>query len=119
MATIKSYTDLSQSKVLNKILSDESADMRYDEYTSHIDGTPKVGYKKGITKCIPCWSLTALLSILPKIEYLKPFIDLSPKLDSDEVAIYYHSEDSPYIVKDNLVDACYEMIIKLDELKLL
>lgn len=39
---MKSYTDLEQSKKLAEILPIESADMRYDEYISYIDGTPKV-----------------------------------------------------------------------------
>lgn len=43
---MKAYTDIEQSKKLAEILPMESADMRYDEYTSHIDGTPKVGYKE-------------------------------------------------------------------------
>lgn len=62
---MKSYTDINQSKKLAEILPMESADMRYDEYTSHIDGTPKVGYKEGITEGISCWSLAALLDVLP------------------------------------------------------
>jgi hypothetical protein len=68
---------------------------------------------------LPCWSLAALLNVLQRMEYLKIFIDLSSDLDSDKVAIYYASVDTPYIVKDNLIDACYEMIIKLHELKML
>jgi hypothetical protein len=127
MATIKNYTSLEQSKVLNKILSDKSADMTWS--TMALNGESKlqaldVPYCKVIEKDCPefiernpCWSLSALLNVLPKIEHLKPFIDLSPELDSDKVAIYYHSEDSPYIVKDNLLDAAFEMIVWLKENK--
>jgi hypothetical protein len=125
MATIKSYTDYPQSKVLSKILSDESADMHYPldiDFMKH-ESVPTVTEEDDhfelFQSDIPCWSLSALLNILPKIEHLKPFIDLSPELDSDKVAIYYHSENSPYIVRDNLIDACYEMILKLHELKML
>ena len=73
MATIKAYTDLSQSKVLAKILPLESADMYYcycmDIYTKKWDydttptfidpsNQPDIGD-------IPCWSLAALLGVLP------------------------------------------------------
>ena len=130
MATIKSFTDLQQSKKLAEILSLESADMWWNFYSVttddttpqiiHID-TPWVGNFNWDNKPdnVPCWSLAALLGVMPRIEHLKPYIDLSPKLDSEEVAIYYHSEDSPYIVKDNLIDACYEMIINLHKHHLL
>ena len=117
---MKSYTDLEQSKKLAEFLPLESADMHYV-----LIDTDKNKYSAGFGNYIgilphyPCWSLTALLGLMPRIEHVKPFVDLSPKLDSEEVAIYYHSGDSPYIVKDNLVDACYEMIIELNKRKLL
>ena len=66
---------------------------------------------------IPAWSLPALLKLMPRIEGLKPFIDLGPKLDSEDVSIYYHSEDSPYIVRDNPIDAAFEMVCWLLENK--
>lgn len=115
---MKSYTDLEQSKKLAEFLPLETADMFYTSLNSDY---PWIWIDRHLMEVgdIPCWSLAALLGLMPRIEHLKPFIDLSPKLDSDEVAIYYHSEDSPYIIKDNLVDACYEMIIKLNKEKLL
>lgn len=123
----KAFTSVEQSKILNKILPIESADMCYIKHASSDNPTWRfdndippmilgnVLINEIIGETLPCWSLSALLNVLPKIEHLKPFIDLSPKLDSDEVAIYYHSEDSPYIVKDNLVDAIFEMILWLKE----
>ena len=114
---MKAYTDIEQSKKLAEFLPLESADMRYAPFG---DTHPWVWTDTFIEKdATPCWSLAALLGLMPRIEHLKPFIDLSPKLDSEEVAIYYHSEDSPYIVRDNLVDACYEMIVKLHEQNIL
>lgn len=124
---MKAFTDLEQSKKLAKILPIESADMCYIKHASSDNPTWRfdndippmilgnVPINEVVGETLPCWSLTALLSVLPEIEHLKPFIDLSPKLDSDEVAIYYHSEDSPYIVKDNLLDAVFEMILWLKE----
>ena len=121
MATIKSYTDLSQSKTLSKILPLESADMRYDEYTSHIDGTPKVGYKEGITEGIPCWSFAALLELLPKRLEIE---DNVYELNICLYGPYYWNITNGNLCfelkdKDNLVDACYELILKLNELNLL
>ena len=117
---MKTYTDLEQSKKLAEFLLDKNADLvyiamdergvDYDEVPSVIDGT--LEYMD-----VPCWSLAALLDALPRIEHLRPSIDLNPKLDSNEVAIYYHSEDSPYIVKDNLIDAAFAMAMWLKENK--
>ena len=113
---MKSYTDLNQSKKLAEILPIETADMRYDEYISYIDGTPKVGYKKGVTDGIPCWSLAALLDML-----------FYPQLSKDKcsgkegwmVSVYPDNCRYDSCWHDNPVDACYEMIIKLHEQKLL
>ena len=123
MATIKSYTDLSQSKVLAKILPLESADMYYEctneepEYKVYVGRNIAItynlfSYRNGNT--IPCWSLASLLGVLPKIfnnETL--FIETS-------AALWHIGYRNIYTArKDNLVDACYEMIIKLYELKML
>jgi hypothetical protein len=109
---MKSYTNLEQSRKLAEILPIESADMRYDEYTSHIDGTPKVGYKEGITEGIPCWSLAALLGVLPKSLIYTP----NPTLDGYCCKNIMHDLET---YGDNPIDACYELILKLHELKFL
>jgi hypothetical protein len=130
MATIKSYSDLKQSKVLSKILSDDSADMVYiasanDDigdtlYTAEYKS--EIIIKEGDTDYINCWSLAALLSVLPKHigssvlrmdmsenDFNLWFEDLSGTVD----------EILPDITKYNPIDACYEMILKLNELKML
>lgn len=118
---MKTFTDLEQSKKLTEILSLDSADCFYrrfvDNYNAIQYTLETYAYNKGADKNhdVPCWSLAALLGVLPRIEHLRPSIDLNPKLDSNEVAIYYHSEDSPYIVRDNLIDAAFEMICWLKE----
>lgn len=90
MATIRSYTTIEQSKVLAKILPLESADMYYKYVlpkSNIIEHNPQNGspvealkwYNKGYTYsdrkplsleeyCIPCWSLAALLGVLPKFK---------------------------------------------------
>lgn len=115
MATIKSHSDLEQSRKLSEILPLESADM---SWVSCDDGRQKyyqaenrkiiLNYEK--KHWLPCWSLSALLDILPKIHGVKPILDL------EENSIQYAGIDL-YVVADNPVDACVAMIIKLHELK--
>ena len=115
---MKSYTDIEQSKRLAEILPLESADMRYDEYISYIDGTPKVGYKKSVTDGIPCWSLAPLLGVMPKeivykgkIVFLEFRIwDTSLEYANDDGYILYATESY-----DNLIDAAFEMVCWLKE----
>ena len=120
---MKSYTDLNQSKKLTEILPIESADMRYDEYISHIDGTPKVGYKKGVTDGIPCWSLAALLGVIPK--HIKDYNVLRIDISENDFAIWYDeigygvNNDLPNITTESAIDACVEMILKLYKLNIL
>lgn len=106
---MKSYTDIEQSKKLAEFLPVESADMYY-----WCGEQIRIGSYKAIDidYDIPCWSLAALLSVLPKIHKLKPILDL------EENSIQYSGIDI-YVVADNPVDTCYEMIIKLYELNLL
>ena len=117
MATIKSYTDLEQSKKLAEILPLESADMRYQV---HYDNKNNIKYIPRFIstiiplRCdIPCWSLSALLGVMPEIQGVKPVIALD-----DNYITYPHMSDL-YTKADNLVDACVAMIEKLHELKML
>lgn len=139
MVTIKSYTDILQSKKLEKILPLESADMTYFACVKDWHGNPvepKWGEPITLTKeelalprsnfqeyeYLPCWSLAALLSILPKNLNIG-----RPSLESNYKGYcwiqYYDEFMKPNNYKtecfNNSVDACYEMIIKLHELKLL
>lgn len=114
MATIKAYTNLSQSKTLSKILPLESADMYwwssgkryYIEAMDDGDFNEKEGH-------VRAWSLAALLGVMPEIQGGKPVIALD-----DNYITYPHMSDL-HTKADNLVDACYEMILKLHELKIL
>lgn len=127
MATIKAYTDLEQSHKLAEILPIESADMCYREYREE-GGIPDYA----VTLCpyrfadwigVPCWSLSALLGVMPKGEDK----DLSLVFGSYDGG--YHPlwfctyEEVPMILEicsaDNPIDACVEMIYKLKEKDLL
>lgn len=80
MATIKSYTDIEQSKKLAKILPLESADMWYSYY-GNSKYNPTIAYKgqqwflcqirNSLHDDVPCWSLAALLRIFECYEINK------------------------------------------------
>ena len=124
MATIKSFTDISQSKTLSTILPLESADMFMFNNVGEsgkVDGTnTSVIFKEYFNplakapEILPCWSLAALLNVLPEgysSILTKSFNgkDYYCKLDGKPIEI----------MADNPVDACVEMIEKLNELKML
>jgi hypothetical protein len=141
---MKAYTNISQSKKLAEILPLESADMAWcnnsirgvnytDEYSANLYSVKEMqecfdetlnGWDK-YWKLIPCWSLAALLNYLCEIDFF-------PSIETDEYGVtmnvcYYDEEDGKLLhpvhditaKEDNFVDACYEMVIKLNEQKLL
>ena len=130
---MKAYTDLEQSKTLSKILPIESADMWYHGHCSpweserEYDSEACPFHSMSPNWDKPCWSLAALLDVLPP--YLFEFergIDLNiyPNLNGKgwhcsymPNAIENMKNDKFKLImsEDNLVDACYEIIIKLKE----
>jgi hypothetical protein len=116
VATIKSYTDLEQSKKLAEILPIESADMHYVLVDSEKNlYSPSLGKYIGILPHYPAWSLAALLSVLPFPQLSKD------KLGSGKVgwmvSVYPNNCRYDSCWHDNPVDACVDMIEKLHELK--
>ena len=114
MVNIKAYTDLSQSKVFAEFLPLESADMLFqlgeDKYANSIRVSLTNEHWKQIMPNInPCWSLIALLSVLP--DYT-----LKSSKFYGKVALWCQGISVEY---DNPIHACYEMIIKLHEQNLL
>ena len=125
---MKSYTDLEQSKKLAEILPLESADMTYYACVKDWRGNPiepKWGKPANLTKeelalpCanfqkyeyVPCWSLAALLDILPSGKAI------IQNKESSEYKYICNNIDTAFY--NNPIDACYEMIIKLHEQNLL
>jgi len=126
MVTIKSYTDIEQSRKLAEILPIESADMRYGyiapyDYSDRMydGGYDEIPYPKDFLiknpnfsaneydSELPCWSLTALLGVLP-----------SATLDtSNDHYCRIHCMERYTEWYDNAVDACIAMIFKLRKLK--
>ena len=115
---MKSYTDLNQSRTLAEFLPHESADMKWCFWKSEIDApkTPTFGYSKSASEgykdteavYLPCWSLAALLELLPKGTRL---------LKSATDNTYHCACPKGNIDKwfDNPIDAAFEMIIWLKE----
>ncbi len=116
---MKSYSDLEQSKKLAKILPIESADMYYSKHSleNYYSPIPHIGVYSYIHNDIPCWSLTALLNILPC-----PILS-KDKLGGDKcgwmVSVYPDNCRYDSCWHSNSIDACVEMIFKLYELNLL
>ena len=118
MATIKSYSDLQQSRKLAEILPLESADMYYvlseDESTNMVNFGKPQGF---FDKTQVAWSIASLLGVLPN--------------GTDIVKDEADTENEHYMctvgIKDaiiptfgkNPIDACVDMILKLRELKML
>lgn len=110
---MKAYTDIKQSQKLTEILPKETADFHF-KYYSVLEGwcdIPHYGTASHI-KDLPCWSLAALIEVLPKIYLLKPILDL------EENSILYSGTNLDTRA-DNIIDACVEMLIKLHELEIL
>ena len=126
MAIIKSFTSLEQSKELAEILPLKSADMYYCYGTNihtkewSFDDTPTIidnSNQIDVNADIPCWSLAALLDVLPFPQLSKD--KLGSGKEGWMVSVYPNDCRYDSCWHDNPVDACYEMIIKLHEQKLL
>ncbi len=126
---MKSYTDIEQSRKLAEILPLESADMCYRLYRKE-DGI--LDYQVSLCPYQfaswiggPCWSLTALLNVLPvsvnEGQHCLALINSNPNGDIEWLCCY--EDDNGNLMMecyaDNQVDACVEMIYKLKERNLL
>ena len=127
MATIKSYTDIEQSRKLAKILEVYTVDCYYpvtyiEESTNkylmcyikpYIGRLSEVEGSVDTRLYIPCWSLAALLGVIPEPDLVQ---------NSEKTWLVrswintYHWSVGGY---SNPVDACVAMILKLHELNLL
>lgn len=130
METIKSFTDLPQSKTLSTILPPESADMVYIATTNDDIGDylytamhkSEFIIREDDEDCIPCWSLAALLDNIPhvKLESIERngklqwicYSFFNTVLHGKKVLDWRNSD-----LCDNLVDACYDIILQLHNSK--
>lgn len=117
---MKAFTDINQSKKLAEILPIDSADMYYpyDLDANKLLSIPIVKDDYSMP-CIHCWSLAALLEILRKKDR---FPEINEKAKDDFILKTYIWDGKTSIQfseGDTLVDACYELILKLYKHKLL
>ena len=125
----KAFTSIEQSEELEKFLPQESSDMYYlywkdDNHLANpdpfvADGTEE--RKDGLYTYLSSWSLTALLNLLPTLNDRNAILCKDIRFDKWHVC--YHSTATLPIIDteryDNPVDACVEMITKLNDFKLL
>ena len=139
---MKAYSDIEQSKKLTEILPIESADMYYQYVLpklSKIKHNPEIGnpvnalkwYNKGYTMfgkepitmdeyCVPCWSLAALLDIMPDRIDDSHFLTLDK--EGKEYCCCYediNGNSFKHEFADNAIDACVKMIELLHKENLL
>ena len=155
---MKSYTDIEQSKKLAEILPLESADMRYGyiapyDYSDRMydGGYDEIPYPKDFLiknpnfytneydAELPCWSLTALLAILPNEIITDNRFECHYQIHirkydgGDNTTLYqiaygnYHWDEDGSCSwsdmintgeKESLIDCCVQMILKLHEFNL-
>ena len=124
---MKSYTDLEQSKKLAEILPLESADFVWLTGHLHTDG-PRYEVIRTRNEVSepenywPCWSLAALLSILPSVitrNDKRMFLTMEK---AGAYNLYYKSPDrldELWETDFEPIDVCYKIILDLHEQKLL
>lgn len=134
---MKSYASLEQSRKLAEFLPLESADMeylRFKENNALISSVPFVKDESEVENSaydavyerIPCWSLAALLGVIPQEIFNGEYIiNITEGLNNKWIITYdyygnvNHSFYGLSSDADNLIDSCIEMIIKLHERKIL
>jgi len=118
---MKSYTDIEQSRKLAEILPLESADMWFAN--GIVVARDSVEEPADIKSVVPCWSLAALLSVIPyNVSFNKALYEFKLVKSRDHWECYHENFGtvSTNIFKaDNPIDACYAMILKLHEQTLL
>lgn len=128
MATVKSFTDLQQSKKLAEILPIESADcfwdyddlQKYHRINWFEDGYNKDSQLRLNKNNVCAWSLATLLKYLSEInpQMYTPVLFPSEGKWILQFVKYGHGNVCE-VSCNNPVDACVAMIEKLNELKML
>ena len=123
---MKAYTDISQSTKLAKILPIDSADMARCG-GENVIMTDYISAKKKFSVCgeltiTPCWSLAALINVLPDkvvIDGYRWGLSLGKKRISYLGHITYDGQLHLSVEGDNLLNACVDMISLLKEKNLI
>lgn len=122
---MKAYTDVKQSKKLAEILPLESANMHYATWTI-LNGEFIVSPNQGSTiedlqedygnQIIPCWSLAALIELLPNkivVNNENYFLKFTKNNVEYRGIVTWDGQKCISTEEENLLDACYNMIVKL------
>ena len=116
---MKAFTEIQQSKKLAKILPPDSADMCYRIVAYNPNDThvyQPYCFSGTLESDIPCWSLSALLELIPTAidEYTDDFSQL--ELTKQSVSyVYAMGNLRKGFLKDNLLDAVFEIVVWLKE----
>lgn len=119
------YTTIEQSKKLVELgLNPNTADMCYIQHfdesyneVTFIEEDPVLAYTID-TIDLPCWSLGALINLIPSIIYKgKDTFSLEMHKDALYLGCYENHRhlNEIWITKKNLIDAAFEMIVWLLE----
>ena len=118
---MKAYTSLEQSQMLAEILPLESADMFWlvlgNTPRVHVLTEPLSNYSQW--ESYPCWSLSALLDYLKSKNKFPEIKELGDGRFKLTTYIWDGKDCIQVSIGDSIVDACYEIIIRLHELNLL
>lgn len=113
----KICTSIEQSKKLIELGIDiNTADMYYDVNSYGIQSKPEVAIGKIWSKDIPAWSLTALIELLPNkivVNNEKYFLHFTTNKVEYIGIVTWDGQKSISAEADNLLDACYNIIVKL------
>ena len=119
---MKAYTDLEQSKKLSEFLSLESADGFYaanviitEPFITYLNGERNIPGYKG---AIPCWSLAALLELMPdkiSINNESYYLSFTKKSVAFRGPITWDGQKAKSFEMDNILDAVFEMVCWLKE----
>ena len=127
---MKLATDLEQSKLLAKILPVESADMYWfrDDFETPKIYPLKMMHNSASVTC-PCWSLTALINVVPSGENVDfeltrggyRFEEDKPLYVDEWFASYENEAKDVWITcsSDDAIDAMVDLIVKLKEKNIL
>ena len=114
---MKAFTSIEQSKQLAEILPLESADMWFAN--GIVVARDSVDEPDDIKSVIPAWSLASLLDVLPNKLQIALAINDFQGDRKEKYSIGSVEHDKYDCFADNPVDACYELILKLNKLKLM
>lgn len=112
-------TSYEQSKSLLELgIDPNTADMYYGYLKKKPELFPYADSEVK-TLCIPAWSLTALLALMPKIKFFKDEDAYEPCISryGDKYICSYNcgGADEHWYIEDNPIDAAYKMVCWLKE----